>query len=115
MRKNGEKVSSREKKFLREAVANIIRGFKPNQILLFGSHAYGKPTSDSDLDLLIVKNTRLPTAERSRCVSRLIGRHVFPMDLIVLTPSEIQRRLKSFDPFLEEALTRGRLLYAKNR
>ena len=104
-----------EKKFLHTIVKNIVKEFKPNKILLFGSHAYGKPTLNSDLDLLIIKNTHLSFAERARCVSRIIGRHVFPLDLIILTPEEIQRRLKGFDPFLEDALTRGKILYDKKR
>ena len=115
MKKSNGKISIEEKKFLRRAVANIVKGFHPRQILLFGSHAHGKPGPDSDLDLLIVKDTRLPVAERARRVSQFIGRHVFPLDLIVLTPGEIRSRLRGFDPFLEEALNRGRILYDKNR
>lgn len=115
MKTNSKTIATQEKKFLRSAVSNIVRNFKPTRILLFGSHAYGNPTQDSDLDLLIVKNTRLSFAKRARRVSQVIGRHVFPLDLIVLTPTEIRRRLKAFDPFLEEALTHGRVLYEKNR
>lgn len=104
----------KEKRFIRDVVRNIVKSFKPNRILLFGSHAYGKPTDDSDLDILIIKNTSLTFADRAREVSQAIGRHLFPLDLIVLTPQEIRRRLKNFDPFLEEALTRGKVLYDKN-
>lgn len=110
-----KKISLPEKKFLKEVVKNIVKGLRPNRILLFGSHAYGTPTSDSDLDILIIKNTSLSFADRVRHVSQIIGRHIFPLDLIVLTPQEIRRRLKDFDPFLEEALTRGKVLYDKNR
>jgi len=115
MRKTNGEIAKKESKFLRQAVVSIVKGFRPDRILLFGSHAYGKPGTDSDLDLLIVKNTRLMPAERARQVSRMIGSHVFPLDLIVLTPGEIHRRLKGFDPFLEEALTQGKVLYDKNR
>jgi uncharacterized protein len=104
-----------QSKFIREAVGNIARKFKPVRIILFGSHAYGRPNDDSDLDLLIVKNTRLSFAERARCVSRIVGKHLLPMDLVVLTPGEIRRRLEEFDPFLEDALNRGKVLYDKNR
>lgn len=115
MKKNGKNRSAQEREFLKSAVGSLISNFKPNRILLFGSRAYGKPTSDSDLDLLIVKNTRLSFAERARKASQIIGCHKFPLDLIVLTPAEIRRRLQSFDPFLEEALTHGKILYEKNR
>ena len=115
MKKNNGRMSGEERRFLKRAVANIVKGFHPRRILLFGSFAHGKPGPDSDLDLLIVKDTRLPTAERSRRVSRIIGSHVFSLDLIVLTPGEIRNRLKAFDPFLEEVMNRGRILYDKNR
>jgi len=114
MKNHNKRAHLKEKQFLRDAVNNIVKGFRPRRILLFGSHAYGKPTTDSDLDLLIIKNTRLSFAERARRVSRIIGRHLFPLDLIVLTPGEVRRRLKAFDPFLDEALTHGRVLYDKN-
>lgn len=97
--------------FLRKCVKNIVKGFRPKRIVLFGSHAYGRPNRDSDLDLLVVKNTRLPFAERVRRVDALIGSREMPLDIIVLTPSEIKRRQRDFDPFLDEVLQRGRVMY----
>ena len=97
--------------FLRKCVKNIVKGFHPKRIVLFGSHAYGRPHRDSDLDLLVVKNTRLPFAERVRRVDALIASREMPLDIIVLTPSEIKRRQRDFDPFLDEVFQRGRVMY----
>ncbi len=36
---------------------HIAENFDPEQIILFGSHAYGKPTAHSDVDLLVVMDT----------------------------------------------------------
>ena len=99
---------------IEEIVRRLIAAIDPDRIILFGSRARGDSGPDSDIDLLIIKDTRLSFAERARRVSQIIGRHVFPLDLIVLTPGEVQRRLKAFDPFLEEALSHGRILYDKN-
>lgn len=104
-------MSKKENIFLKKCVRNIARQIKPKRIILFGSYAYGQPTRDSDLDLLVVKETRLPFAERIRRVYSAIGKHEFPLDVLVLTPNEIKRRLMSFDPFLDEAMTRGQVLY----
>ena len=96
---------------LREIAQKVVQAFRPKNIILFGSYAYGKPTSDSDLDLLVIMETRDRPAERIRKVSDLFDPRPLPMDFIVLTPSEIRHRLSGFDPFLEEVLEKGQRLY----
>ena len=96
---------------LREIAQKVVRAFRPKNIILFGSYAYGKPTADSDLDLLIVMESRDRPAERVRKISDLFDPRPLPMDFIVLTPDEIQHRLSGFDPFLEEVLEKGQSLY----
>ena len=96
---------------LSEIAQKVVQAFRPKNIILFGSYAYGKPTSDSDLDLLIVMESRDRPAERIRKVSDLFDPRPLPMDFIVLTPSEMRHRLSGFDPFLEEVLEKGQRLY----
>jgi len=96
---------------LREIAQKVVRAFRPKNIILFGSYAYGKPTSDSDLDLLVIMETRDRPAERIRKVSDLFDPRPLPMDFIVLTPAEMRHRLSGFDPFLEEVLEKGQSLY----
>jgi predicted nucleotidyltransferase len=96
---------------LREIAQKVVKAFRPKNIILFGSYAYGKPTADSDLDLLIVMKSRDRPAERIRKVSDLFDPRPLPMDFIVLTPGEVRQRLSGFDPFLEEVLKKGQLLY----
>ena len=96
---------------LREIAQKVVHAFRPKNIILFGSYAYGKPTSDSDLDLLIVMESRDRPAERIRKVSDLFDPRPLPMDFIVLTPGEMRHRLSGFDPFLEEVLEKGQILY----
>lgn len=40
--------------YLKEAVRRIIEKFNPEKIILFGSYAYGQPTADSDMDLMVI-------------------------------------------------------------
>ena len=96
---------------LREIAQKVVRSFRPKNIILFGSYAYGKPTPDSDLDLLIIMESRDRPAERIRKVSDLFDPRPLPMDFVVLTPGEVRRRLNSFDPFLEEIFAKGQVLY----
>ena len=44
--------------YLREAVKRIIESFNPEKIILFGSYAYGTPSSDSDIDLMVIMKTQ---------------------------------------------------------
>lgn len=46
-----------------EVVAQIVEHFHPQQVVLFGSYAYGTPTPDSDVDLLVVMETPLRHVE----------------------------------------------------
>lgn len=96
---------------LREIAQKVVHAFRPKNIILFGSYAYGNPTSDSDLDLLIIMDSPDRPAERIRKVSDLFDPRPLPMDFIVLTPGEMRHRLSGFDPFLEEVLEKGQMLY----
>jgi predicted nucleotidyltransferase len=96
---------------LKEVTQKVIQAFRPKNIILFGSYAYGEPTADSDLDLLIIMESRDRPAERIRKVSDLFDPRPLPMDFIVLTPGEVRHRLDGFDPFLEEVFAKGQMLY----
>ena len=98
---------------LKEVTNRIVEAFDPQRIILFGSFAYGQPSDDSDVDLLIVMETDERPAVRAMRVSRLLRPRPFPMDILVRTPSEIQHRLKIGDYFIREVLKRGRVLYER--
>jgi predicted nucleotidyltransferase len=87
----------------------------PEKIILFGSYAYGSPTPHSDVDLLVILKTNASPKERSWNVSRLLLPRPFPVDILVKTPREIEKALKSGDFFLQEVLSRGKVLYERNQ
>lgn len=91
----------------------IVSNYKPEKIILFGSHAYGRPNKHSDFDLFIIKKTRKDAFERSREVSDLFYPRDFAMDIIVRTPVEVRRRLALGDFFYAEILSKGQVLYEK--
>jgi predicted nucleotidyltransferase len=100
---------------LRPAIQKIVDELQPEKIVLFGSYAYGTPNPHSDVDLLVVMKTRATPKERSWKVSRLLLPRPFPVDILVKTPREIETALKSGDFFLKEILTRGKVLYERNK
>jgi predicted nucleotidyltransferase len=98
------------RKDIQAFVKEVARRFEPAQVILFGSHAYGNPTSDSDVDLMVVMPHRGSSAKVASRI-RLACPRNFPLDLIVRTPTEIRRRVKSGDPFLSEVTSKGIILH----
>ena len=101
-------------KSLRPAIQKIVRELSPQKIVLFGSYAYGNPNPHSDVDLLVIMETDQSYKERSWAVSRLLLPRPFPVDILVKTPGEVEEALESGDFFLEEILSRGKVLYERS-
>ncbi|MBC8182411.1 nucleotidyltransferase domain-containing protein [candidate division KSB1 bacterium] len=99
---------------IKEIAKKIEISLSPEKIILFGSYATGNATFDSDVDLLIILNTKLRGAERIRLISKLIYPRLLPLDIVVKTPEEIEKSKNRIDPFLSEVLERGIELYAKS-
>lgn len=100
-----------------EAIQNIVKriaeNYKPEKIYLFGSFVWGKPTNDSDVDLFIIKDTEQNHLDRDKAVRRIINREL-PVDLLIYTPQETQRRLGIGDFFIRNILQKGKVLYESN-
>ena len=94
-------------------VQRIVDGYAPDRIILFGSYAYGTPTEDSDLDLLVVKAGIGPErTERAVAVRRLLRGAGAPMDILVRTPKEFAAAAAVRFTIEAQAAAEGRLLYA---
>jgi len=101
-----------EKK-IKEITQKIVKEFKPEKIILFGSYAWGEPSEDSDVDLLIVMNT----GKQSRAfLQRRIRSFLFPagmpLDVLVYGREELEEKVnKGRNLFLEDIICHGRILY----
>jgi predicted nucleotidyltransferase len=101
-------------KTLPQAVKKIAETLKPEKIILFGSYAYGKPTPDSDVDLLVIMRTKASHKERYLAVALLLRPRQFPIDIVVKTPDEIDQALKNQGNFfIREILAKGKVLYER--
>ena len=88
----------------------IGQAFPVERVILFGSYAQGKATKDSDVDLFVV----MPFEGRSVNQSvkmRLQLRPSFPVDILVRTPEMVRDRLAMSDPFMQQILEEGKVLY----
>lgn len=94
---------------IRRFARKLGERFHPDQIILFGSYAYGEPHSGSDVDLLVV----MPAASEVNQSIRMTLEFEppFPLDLIVRTPTKLRRRLAEGSIFLQQIVTQGKVLY----
>ena len=68
------------------------------RIILFGSYARGEAKENSDVDYMIIANSKLPRFKRSRELYKLFSPYPFGMDLIVFTPKEIENEKNPLFP-----------------
>lgn len=84
----------------------VAREFRPQKIILFGSYAYGKPTTSSDVDLVVIMPFR---GSEMKKMGEIRGRveAPFPMDLLVWPPE----RMRKDDSFTREVMTLGKVMH----
>jgi len=98
----------------KEVVRRLVDEFHPESIYLFGSHAWGKPNADSDLDLLVIieKSGEKPIQRAVRAQRSLRGVKA-AVDVLVKTRKEFER-YSAVKASLEAQITReGKLLYGR--
>jgi len=102
-------------KTIRAIAKHIAEKFNPEQIILFGSHAYGKPTAWSDVDLLVVMDTpKGEEFEKSLEIRESLPFLTFGLDIVVRSRKVIERRKKLGDWFLVDVTEKGKVLYERS-
>ena len=93
-------------------VREVAQRFNPERIILFGSHARGTARPDSDVDILVVMDHQ-GSSLREALRLRQDVEYRFPLDLIVRSRDEIERRTALGDFFLRDVLREGLVLYER--
>ena len=91
-------------------VRQITEQFTPEQVILFGSYAYGTPTPDSDVDLLVVMPFEGRPVDKAIQILNKVA-PPFSVDLLVRNPTNLRWRLDQGDFFLREITEKGKVLY----
>ena len=97
---------------LEKAVERLKSEFQPEQIWLFGSHAWGTPTEDSDVDLMVIvpaSNER--RIRRDQRAQKCLGRLAFAADVLVRTRGEVDRYKHLRASLFHQVLNQGQKLY----
>ena len=93
-----------------ELAERIAEHFHPERIILFGSYAYGRPTPDSDVDLLVILPFEGHPARKAAEIRTSI-QAPFPVDLLARTPQQVRWRVEQGDFFMLEIMEKGKVLY----
>ena len=96
---------------INEIVEVIVKKFKPKKIILFGSYAAGTPTEGSDLDLLIIKDSDVPSRLQNRAVRKMLYGLRVPVDVIVKTTKEFETYKNIIGTIVYPADKFGRVVY----
>ena len=94
-----------------EITKRIVGHLKPQMIILFGSYANGTPTEESDLDLLIIKDSDIPPRQQNRKVRKILSDLRIPVDVIVKTPQEFQTYKNIIGTIIYPANKFGKVIY----
>jgi predicted nucleotidyltransferase len=101
-------------KMIRSLAKHIAKKFNPEEIILFGSHAYGKPTEWSDVDLLVVMDTPKGEMETILEIVDSLPDVLVSVDILARSRKVIKRRQSLGDSFMIEIVKKGKVLYARD-
>jgi predicted nucleotidyltransferase len=103
-----------KERLLAEIVRRIKEGMQPTRIILFGSHAYGRPDQDSDFDLMIiVPHSHLPQHRRAQSAYACVGAVGAAKDLLVLTEEEFEHQSRVVTSLARLVRDQGKVLYER--
>ncbi len=88
----------------------IAAEFKPRKIILFGSYAYGKPTEDSDVDVMVVMSKKRYRRDLGWRIPVKVPPS-FPLDVLVEPEDRLQRRINDRECFILDVTEKGKVMY----
>jgi len=101
-----------DENLLATATQRLVAEFQPEQVWLYGSHAWGSPDQDSDLDfMVVVRESGESAVRRSQRAHSCLGSLGVPKDVIVPTRDQVDRFKHLRASLFHQVLTRGRKLY----
>lgn len=101
---------------IEQITRDLVREFDPEEVILFGSQAWGEPNLDSDIDILVLvrESSEKPSARMGRAL--LCTRSVvFPKDILVPTQEEAERHRHTPGTLFHRIFQDGRKLYERNK
>jgi predicted nucleotidyltransferase len=104
---------SRESNLIQEMIQRIVSRFRPEKIILFGSHARGKASTDSDVDLLVVTSVSGSKREKQLEIRLALQDFHIPKDIVVTTAEDFEWRKEIPGTIERQAALEGKVVYAR--
>lgn len=102
-----------DKELFNEIVSRIVSTTNPEKIILFGSYAWGSPSNDSDIDIIIIKNNIQSRIEEYRKIRKSLMGLLKSFDIIIVSPGEFDMYAETWaNSVFAEASKKGIILYA---
>ena len=92
-------------------VSRIVEHFHPDRIVLFGSHARGDQTTDSDVDLLVIKPVQGSKRKERLAIRAALRGCGLPKDIVLATPEDVAKQRHVAGTLIRHALEEGRVLH----
>jgi len=100
---------------IQNVVNKIANNFNPDKILIFGSFATGNTHPNSDLDLIIIKNSDLPRHKRSIEIQKSLIGSMIPMDILVYTNQEFEEEKLQKNTFINLLNNSYKIVYERGK
>jgi len=94
-----------------ERIVECLKKYEPEKIILFGSYIRGEADELSDLDFVVIKKTKKRFIRRLIEAAKLIDNNLGKVDIFVYTPEEFKRMVEDENPFIEQVLKEGKVVY----
>lgn len=102
-----------ERELYQEIVRRIVAATDPDKIIVFGSRARGDHRPDSDIDILVIKESSEPRYKRSRGLYGMLSDIMVGVDIVVYTPDEVREWQGARRAFVTTAVREGKVLYER--
>lgn len=98
-----------------KVITALVEQYAVEKIILFGSHARGDANKHSDIDLVVIKKTKVPFLKRMREVAKILSNEEIAQstDVLVYTPEEFDALSKRWNPFFNRIVKEGKIVYGK--
>jgi uncharacterized protein len=95
-------------------IEKIVISYKPDKIWLFGSYSNNTQNINSDIDLLIIKDTATKVSKRASEIHRLFNPYIFDLDILVYTPDEFENQKNNINTIAYFINREGKIVYEQS-
>ena len=100
-------------KEIEKLIDRIVTRIQPQKVIIFGSYAKDTATIKSDLDILVIKETEFPMANRTDDLKPILSHSLIPVDVHIYTPEEVEEYGQEPFSFINSILKSGKTVFEK--